>query len=63
MYWSHAQTRYFMGEHPRWVSEPEMLVEYVGQPAVCFQMTDLASAARLSVLAHRQTLQVLVFFG
>src|SRR5579862_315927 len=56
VYWSHAQTRQFMGEHPHWVSEPELLMEYAGQPAIRFQMADCASAARLTVLANRQTL-------
>jgi hypothetical protein len=48
-----------MGEHPRWVSEPELLVEHAGQPAIRFQMADLTSTVRLTVLAHRQTLQIL----
>jgi RNA polymerase sigma-70 factor (ECF subfamily) len=62
VYWSHAATQHFMGEHPRWVSEPELLVEYAGQPAIRFQMADMTSAARLTVLAHRQTLDVLAIF-
>jgi RNA polymerase sigma-70 factor (ECF subfamily) len=59
VYWSHPQTQQFMGEHPRWVSEPELLVEHAGQPAIRFQMADLTDRTRLTVLAHRQTLQVL----
>ena len=62
VYWSHERTRRFMGEHPRWGSEPELLVEYAGQPAIRFQMADLTSAERLTVLAHRQTLDVLAVF-
>jgi RNA polymerase sigma factor (sigma-70 family) len=62
VYWSHAQTRQFMGDHPRWVSEPELLVEYAGQPAIRFQMADVTSSARLTVLAHRQALHVLATF-
>jgi hypothetical protein len=62
VYWSHAQTRQFMREHPRWRSEPELLVEYAGQPAIRFQMADLTSAARQTLLAHRQTLAVLAVF-
>ena len=62
VYWSHERTRHFMGEHPRWGSEPELLVEYAGQPAIRFQMADLTSAERLTVLAHRQTLDVLAVF-
>jgi RNA polymerase sigma factor (sigma-70 family) len=59
VYWSHPRTQQFMGEHPRWVSEPELLVEHAGQPAIRFQMADPTSRVRLTVLAHRQTLRVL----
>jgi len=62
VYWSFASTRQFMHEHPRWISEPELLVEYAGQPAIRFQMADVTSAARLTVLAHRQTLHTLAIF-
>lgn len=63
VYWSHIQARQFMMEHPRWISEPEILVEHEGQPALRLQMADLTSAARLTVLAHRRTLQVLALFS
>lgn len=62
VYWSQAQTQHFMAEHPRWHSEPELLVEYAGLPAIRFQLADRVSAARLTVLAHRQTLDVLGVF-
>jgi RNA polymerase sigma factor (sigma-70 family) len=62
VYWSDARTRQFMAEHPHWVCEPELLVEYAGQPALRLQMADVSSAARLTVLAHRQTLRVLAVF-
>jgi hypothetical protein len=62
VYWSHAQTLQFMSEHPRWVNEPELLVDYGGSPAIHFQMASRDNAARLTVLAHRQTLQVLAVF-
>ena len=62
VYWSNAHTQQFMQEHPRWISEPELLVEYAGQPAIRFQMADVTSSARLTVLAHRETLQALAFF-
>lgn len=63
VYWSHARTRHFMREHPHWVSDPELQVEYAGQPVLRFQMTDLSSSACLTVLARRQTLQVLAVFS
>lgn len=62
VYWSHAQAQQFMSEHPHWISEPELLVEHAGQPAIRFQMADIASSAHLTVLAHRRTLQVLASF-
>jgi RNA polymerase sigma factor (sigma-70 family) len=62
VYWSHAQTQRFMAAHPRWQSERELLVEYAGLPAIRFQMVDRASSARLTVLARRQTLDVLAVF-
>ncbi len=62
VYWSNARTQQFMQEHPRWISEPELLVEYAGQPAIRFQMADVTGSARQTVLAHRETLQALAFF-
>lgn len=62
VYWSHARTRRFMLDHPRWISEPEMLVEHAGQPAIRFQMADLTGAARLTALANRQTLRIISLF-
>ena len=62
VYWSHADTRHFMREHPHWVNEPELLVEYAGQPALRLQMADATSATRLTVLADRQNLRVLAIF-
>jgi RNA polymerase sigma factor (sigma-70 family) len=62
VYWSDARAQRFMAEHPHWVSAPELLVEHAGQPALRLQMADVTSAARLTVLAHRQTLRVLAVF-
>jgi RNA polymerase sigma factor (sigma-70 family) len=62
VYWSHARTQQFMREHPRWVSGPELLVDFAGCPAIRFQMADVVSAARLTVLAHCQTLEILATF-
>lgn len=59
VYWSHAEPQQFMRDHPHCVSEPELLVEYAGQPALRLQLADATSAARLTLLADRQTLRVL----
>ena len=62
IYWSQTATQQFMREHPRWLGEPELLVEYEGRPALRLQMADATSAARLTVLADRQTLSVLALY-
>jgi len=59
VYWSHPRTRQFLMQHERWLSEPGKLVEYSGQAALCFQISDLENSERLVVLADRQTLRVL----
>jgi hypothetical protein len=59
VYWSHPLAEHFIMQHPRWISEPDRPVEYAGQPAIRFQMADMTSTERLTILAHRQTLQVL----
>jgi RNA polymerase sigma factor (sigma-70 family) len=62
VYWSDPHARRFMADHPRWVSAPELLVDYAGSPALRLQMADVTTAARLTVLAHRETLLVLAVF-
>lgn len=63
VYWSHPQTRQFIQEHPRWISAPDVLMEYAGQPAIRFQMIDVTSSASLTIIAHRQTLSILAIFS
>ena len=60
VYWSHPQTRQFILQHPQLLTMPERLVEYAGQPAICVQMSDTTSTSGMTVLAHRQTLDVLL---
>ncbi len=62
VYWSHPRALRFMAEHPHWASGAELLVEYAGSPALRLQMADVTGAARLTLLAHRQTLRVLAVF-
>jgi predicted DNA-binding protein (UPF0251 family) len=59
MCWSHPGAQRFMAEHPRWMSEPEVLMEYASQSAICLRLTDLMSAEHFTLLVHRRTLQVL----
>jgi RNA polymerase sigma factor (sigma-70 family) len=60
--WLHPLAQQFMTEHPRWVNEPEVLVEYVGQPAIRVRLADITSAARLTCMVHRQTFEILKIF-
>jgi len=62
VYWSCAASQRFMRDHPHYISEPELLVEFAGQPALRLQLADTTSAARLTLLANRQTLRVLATF-
>ncbi len=58
----HLPARQFMQRHPRSIVEPEEMTEYKGQSVLRVSLTDVASTARLVLLAHPQTLQVLATF-
>lgn len=60
--WTQPAVQRFLDAHPRAIMEPETLVEYLGQPAVRLRLTAISSAARLTLLAHPQTLQALTTF-
>ncbi len=62
VYCHYPQAREFMAQHPRWHSTTETALEYAGQPAICFQITDAGSAENLIILAHRHTLRVLAAY-
>jgi hypothetical protein len=62
VYWSHPALRQFILQHARWVSEPDQAAEYAGQPAIRFRLVDVSSGACRTILAHRQTLEVLAIF-
>jgi hypothetical protein len=60
--WTHPAAQHFMNEHPRWINEPETLVDFDGQSAICARLADATSAARLTVLLLATTLQTLAVF-
>jgi RNA polymerase sigma-70 factor (ECF subfamily) len=60
--WFHPLAQRFMTQHPRWINEPEIFVEYAGQPALRVRLTDIMSAARLTLLLHSETFQILTTF-
>ncbi|GHO80494.1 hypothetical protein KSD_82650 [Ktedonobacter sp. SOSP1-85] len=59
VYWSHPRTRQFLQRHSRWSSMPGKLIEYNGEPAIYFQLSNRESSNNLAVVAHRQTLHTL----
>lgn len=52
----------FIEEHPRWLMEPDVATRYGEQPAIRFQLSDVSSAARLTILAHAETLAILTLY-
>ncbi len=52
----------FVMQHKHCLFEPEELIDYHGQPAINACIRDLASAERLTLILHRQTLQLLTVF-
>lgn len=60
--WLHPLVQHFIKDHPRWINAPEKLTEYANQPALHISLVDVMSAARLTILIHRETLQVLASF-
>ncbi|MBO0780617.1 MAG: RNA polymerase sigma factor, partial [Ktedonobacteraceae bacterium] len=58
--WAHPLAQHFMAQHPRWLHEPEQLMDYAGQPALRVRLLDITSAAQRTFFVHAQTGQVLV---
>jgi hypothetical protein len=58
--WPHPAVQQFLATYPRAIAEPEMLCAYHGQPAIRVRWTAIASATRLTLFAHPQTLRVLM---
>lgn len=59
---SHPVVRQFVELHPRWIHEPDVVMEYREQPAIRIRMRDFTSAAHLTIFIHRQTWHVLTTF-
>jgi RNA polymerase sigma-70 factor (ECF subfamily) len=58
--WSSPVVQQFIAAHPRYVSEPETIIDYQGLHAIRVRMVDVLSAARLTLIVHPQTLHVLL---
>jgi len=52
----------FFEQHSRFITEPSTSTEFKGQQVIHARLIDLTSTEKLSILAHRQTLQVLATF-
>jgi RNA polymerase sigma-70 factor (ECF subfamily) len=62
VYWSHPTIAAFIQKYPRWLNEVDTALEYQGQPAILFRLSDGESGAELHVLCHQETLAVLAVF-
>jgi RNA polymerase sigma factor (sigma-70 family) len=60
VYWSDPRARQFLLRHPRCVSSQGPEVERDGTGALTFHLSDLDGADRLTVVARRETLRVLL---
>ncbi len=62
LFQSYPQAYQFMTQHERCVIEPELAIEYEGQPAFRISLTDLLSSAQLTLIVHGSTLELLATF-
>jgi hypothetical protein len=60
---THPAISRFVEQHPRWHIGPEAALDYAGQPSIRTSLIDPTGAARLIVVAHRQTLRTLATFS
>jgi RNA polymerase sigma factor (sigma-70 family) len=60
VYWSDSRVRQFLLRHPRCVSSLGPEIEREGADALPFHLSDLDGGERLTVVAHRQTLRILM---
>ncbi len=59
---AHAAAQRFTRQHPRWVYEPETLVEFTGQAAIRVGLVDVIGAERVTFFVCSRTLQVMAVF-
>jgi hypothetical protein len=59
---SYLPASQFVLQHERCILEPEELIEYEGQAAILASISDIASSAQITLILHRQTLQLLASF-
>jgi RNA polymerase sigma-70 factor (ECF subfamily) len=62
LFQSYPQVSQFMAQHERCVIEPELAIEYEGQPALRVSLTDPLSSAQRTLIVHGSTLELLAAF-
>lgn len=60
--WAHPAVQRFVAAHPRYIMASETQTDYAGTPAYRFHLTDIASAAQLTVFSHTETHTILATF-
>lgn len=60
---THPVVQRFFAQHERCISEPYKLLTYNGTEVICARLTDIASAAQLTILLNAQTLQIIAVFS
>ncbi|MEO8971616.1 MAG: RNA polymerase sigma factor, partial [Ktedonobacteraceae bacterium] len=60
---THPIVQRFFAQHERFISEPYKRLEYKGISVISARLTDVASAAQMTVLLNAQTLQILAVFS
>jgi len=58
----HPAVMTFFEQHSRFITEPSTSIEFKGQQVIHARLIDLTSDDKLTILAHRQTLQILATF-
>jgi RNA polymerase sigma factor (sigma-70 family) len=62
-YWgqptTHETALRFVEAHPHWIMEPDTHDEVAGRQAIRFRLADIASSARLTILAEAHSLRIL----
>ncbi|GCE04799.1 RNA polymerase sigma factor [Dictyobacter aurantiacus] len=59
----HPSAQQFIKQHPRWLNEPETLIDYHGQPAIRVRLVDITSASQLVFLLDQQDGQILAILN
>lgn len=62
IFFSNPEVMNFALQHARMVTEPIQWLEYAGRQTLCARLSDVTSAARLTILADPESLQIVALF-